>query len=142
MNKLPPVYLLVTASFLAMATLSHAQVAGWPSLPQGETEATAPSSKVWPLPEEILEPGERLIFSDLYSKLEHIEGSAEALVVLDNALTKLRQPTKLRGMVQNYRAGILLYMDKFQAAIDAVDESIRLLPGYSGPLITAASTYA
>jgi tetratricopeptide (TPR) repeat protein len=125
-----------------MASLAHAQAASSPTPADTQTAATAPSSKVLPLPEEIVEPRERLIFSTLFTEVSRSGDSAEALASLDETLTRLPEPTKLRGLVQSYRAAVLLDLHKFQAAIDAIEESIRLLPGYSGPLITAASIYA
>lgn len=56
----------------------------------------------------------------------------------DEALRKLREPTRLRGYVQFSRATALFALDRDAEALQAVEESIRLLPEYSGPLILGA----
>jgi len=47
----------------------------------------------------------------------------------------------LRGYVQLMRAAVFEALDRHTEAIAAVEESIRLLPGYAGPLLTAAGIY-
>lgn len=57
---------------------------------------------------------------------------------LDRLLSEVPGPTKGRGMVQMMRAGLLVSLNRDSEAQLAVQESIRLLPEYSGPLFTAA----
>ena len=108
----------------------------------------AVSGPVWaellPKPEEIALPGERALLSGAFLQLLGSQGTdlAKVAVSLEELLGKLRQPTKLRGYVQFLRASALHDLDKDRDAREAVDESIRLLPGYSGPLLLASSIYA
>jgi tetratricopeptide (TPR) repeat protein len=60
----------------------------------------------------------------------------------DEALTKLAAPTKLRGYVQFVRASALAELNRDLDSADAIQESIRLLPDYSAPLLAASSIYA
>jgi tetratricopeptide (TPR) repeat protein len=94
-----------------------------------------------PLPEDIATPKERQLLDNLLSTMMTKDPSA-ALPALDAALSQLREPTRLRGAVQLWRAGLLVEADDFSKAAEAVEESIRLLPGYSAPLLSAASVYA
>lgn len=64
-------------------------------------------------------------------------GAPEAVSVLDGILGRLPRPTALRGLVQYLRAGALA-RDRPADARDAIEESIRLLPDYSGPLLLAS----
>lgn len=67
-------------------------------------------------------------------------GTAEASILpeLDRILAELREPTPLRGLVQFLRAAALADTDRDREAAAAIEESIRLLPTYSGPLFLAA----
>lgn len=106
--------------------------------------ASHAQSRFLPEPQETALPHERPLFNDLIAKMATggADDLAANLKTLDEALGKLAEPTKLRGVVQMMRAGILLYQNENTQAIAAVEESIRLLPDYSGPLISAASVYA
>lgn len=95
-----------------------------------------------PPPDKIALPQERALFNSTLSRvLDKPNVDAAALPVLDEALAKLGEPTKLRGFVQFLRAGALAHQNK-PAALEAIDESVRLLPGYSGPLLGASNIYA
>ncbi|HEY0043214.1 MAG TPA: hypothetical protein VGB62_01580 [Allosphingosinicella sp.] len=61
---------------------------------------------------------------------------------LNASLPRLTRPSALRGVVQFVRAIILDERNDVAAATDAIEESIRLLPGYSGPLVAAADILA
>ena len=99
-------------------------------------------TKLLPIPEQIATPAEQAQFSDLMMRLSKAEGPEATIKLLDDELTRLPQPTTLRGLIQLFRSGILLSQDDYARSIDAVEESIRLLPGYSAPLLAAASIYA
>lgn len=94
-----------------------------------------------PTPLEIALPNEREILTSLLTKSENLTDQKEILKTLDEALGKLPQPTKLRGFVQFLRAGSLAALNDEPKAISAIEESIRLLPSYSAPLLTAAFIY-
>lgn len=108
--------------------------------PLAADRSLAPKSM--PSPEEIALPHERSSFNELFSKLVTATDSAQALGILDASLAELSEPTKFRGYVQFVRAMAFLDQEKHADAMLAIDESIRLLPGYSAPLIAAASIYA
>ena len=95
-----------------------------------------------PLPEEVAEPQEKPVLGQLLEPSTERKSYAQLLAIFDDALTKLQRPTELRGLVQFYRAGLLLNEQRQPQALDAIEESIRLLPSYSGPLINAAAIYA
>jgi len=59
------------------------------------------------------------------------------LARLDAMLAELRQPNEMRGLVQYLRAIHLLRTQREPAAREAIEESIRLLPAYSAPLLFA-----
>lgn len=106
--------------------------------------ASPVSSEVLPSPDAIALPHERvLLTTSLLPLFSNTELSREQrLGLLDGALAKLGQPTRLRGLVQLMRASILAEGAGDKRAHSAVDESIRLLPTYSGPLLVAAGIYA
>ncbi len=84
----------------------------------------------------------RLLAESLSQMFEGGEGdAAAALIPLDQMLVKLKEPTKLRGFVQFLRAQALAAQERDAAAREAIDESIRLLPGYSAPLMSASRLY-
>lgn len=100
-------------------------------------------ARLLPDPETLPLPHEREIFSSIVTKLasEPSERASSILPSLNSALARLNEPTELRGFVQYLRSGLLLLQGQNGEAIEAVEESIRLLRGYSGPLIAAASIY-
>jgi tetratricopeptide (TPR) repeat protein len=106
------------------------------------TSQSGLTSKFIPEPEALALPKERQLFNELLGTLAAAEDRAAMLAALDRAIAQLPEPSKLRGFVQLWRAGVLLERDDFPKAIAAVEESIRLLPDYSAPLITASSLYA
>lgn len=97
-----------------------------------------------PSPEQLALPSEQALFSDMIGQLgkSDLSDSKVVLTVLDATLEKLREPTMLRGFVQFSRAGPLIDLNRNAEALDAIEESIRLLPDFSGPLILAAWTYS
>lgn len=71
------------------------------------------------------------------------EGSNQArLAKLDGILARLAGPSKARGIIQGFRADLLLGLSRADEARLAADESVRLLPGYSGPLFLAGQVHA
>ena len=98
--------------------------------------------KLLPNPEQVALPEEQALLNEMLKQLRQSRTPDQGLAVLDDTLPKLPEPTKLRGVVQLMRATILLSQDEYPGSIDAVEESIRLLPGYAAPLLSAASIYA
>ena len=102
-----------------------------------------PFAKALPPLDSVALPEERPILNDfLRAASRSPRGSKAALAATNEALERLPAPTRLRGVIQLMRAGLLSGNDRPLDAIDAVEESVRLLPGYSGPLLTAVSIYA
>lgn len=64
------------------------------------------------------------------------------LARLDVLLAQAREPNLARGFVQFLRAVHLQELRRQPEARVAIEESMRLLPGYSGPLLFAASLEA
>jgi tetratricopeptide (TPR) repeat protein len=129
---------LFAAVALAVELTGHTACASVPTSPAVQQE---PEPKFLPGPEEIAAGNDRVLLNEIARKLSEPDESS-ALPALDAALVKLREPSRLRGTVQFWRGSILLGEDRYAQAVDAIEESIRLLPGYSGPLIMAASIYA
>jgi tetratricopeptide (TPR) repeat protein len=129
----------------AAAALLFAAGAAFTAQPsQSATPAAdkAPESpRFLPVPEDIVKPQEAAVLSRLLKRLVEADTHASSLRAADEALRNLPEPTPARGLVQFWRASQLLYQDMNVEAVDAIEESIRLLPNYSGPLLTAASIY-
>ncbi|MEA3014385.1 MAG: hypothetical protein QOD42_2930 [Sphingomonadales bacterium] len=91
-----------------------------------------------PTPEQMATPEERRSMMRL---LEIVTGAREAgrdpLPALDGLLAEARAPSLYRGVLQGMRAEILVERRRWGEARDAIEESIRLLPGYSAPLYAA-----
>lgn len=96
-----------------------------------------------PSPENIALAHEQAALRDAFAGSFNNPGAdgPEQLATLDAALARLDAPTKLRGFIQFLRAGALWEGKQATAARDAIEESIRLLPGYSGPLLGAVELY-
>lgn len=97
-----------------------------------------------PPPEELATASELPLLTDLMRRLALVraDNAAGLTAALDETLSRIKEPTKLRGLVQFLRAQSLTGESKEAAAVEAIEESIRLLPGYSAPLFVAASVYA
>lgn len=92
-----------------------------------------------PDPTQIATPRERAAVERLFAFLTaSTEVRANPLAALEVLLQNLPEPTPLRGFAQYLRAGALLHEDRGREARAAIEESIRLLPSYSGPLLLAA----
>jgi tetratricopeptide (TPR) repeat protein len=97
-----------------------------------------------PPPSEMMTPAEQGLLTDAL-RTEVISKKTDTkatLEVLDRLLAKDIQPTKFRGLIQMLRSTALLSSDRDDDALAAADEAVQLLPGYSGPLLAAASAYA
>ena len=104
--------------------------------------ASSPSlAELMPPPEKVASPSEQQVVAEIADQLGEVGDNEAALAVLDRALQRLHEPTKLRGYVQYFRAPWLLDQSRHAESVEAIDESIRLLPGYSGPLIVASRIY-
>ena len=98
--------------------------------------APAPAEPL-PRPESLV--GSEAMVRELSEMLVSGEADAGArLERLDAMLAELRQPNELRGLVQHLRAIHLLPMGREAAAREAIEESVRLLRGYSAPLFVAS----
>lgn len=107
-----------------------------------DPDSVASAKRFMPSLQEIAAANEQPVFDTFLSKAASAPfDAATTLAAADEALAKLAEPTKLRGFIQFIRAGALAGLDRDLDAMPAVEESVRLLPGYSGPLITAASLY-
>jgi hypothetical protein len=127
--------LAVLVSSLALATPSIAlQTAG--------NEATTLGGKLLPLPDEIALPAEQTLFNELTSQMARAAEPKQMLRPLNAALARVPEPTKLRGFIQFSRAELLFDNDQRDEALEAVAESVRLLPEHSGPLLLAATLYS
>jgi tetratricopeptide (TPR) repeat protein len=60
----------------------------------------------------------------------------------DALLAKLPKDSAARGVVLLPRAGTLAAINRAPEAMQAIEESIRLLPGFSGPLYLASEIYS
>jgi tetratricopeptide (TPR) repeat protein len=96
--------------------------------------------KALPRPEDFTSAEDRQL-NELVTKTVSVSNIGEALPALDAMLGRLREPTQLRGLIQFFRA-TALSNERLPEALEAVEESIRLLPGYSAPLLQAAALYA
>lgn len=106
--------------------------------------AAAPAAAQFlPDPAEAAMPAERQLLDETLALLmKPRQTPDEVLAALDPALARLNRPTAARGLVQYLRARALSARNRDPAAREAIDESIRLLPGYSGPLLGGAEIYA
>jgi hypothetical protein len=89
------------------------------------------------LPEE---QAELRALTELMSRSD--EAPQQTLASLDALLARLRQPSRLRGIVQYLRAAAMFAMDDEPAAQEPIAESIRLLPEHSAPLLLAVDIHA
>lgn len=105
---------------------------------------TGLSAEYLPFPQDIATQSEQALLAKVLSRFSEAsrEDSADALHQFDEALVQLKEPTPLRGLVQFFRANILFGQDKDADAALAIDESMRLLPSYSGPLLLASRVHA
>ena len=106
----------------------------------------AATARAEPLPQldQIMTPRERQIFTaEVRGQLANVTASKDhGLSILDDLLAKDSEPTQFRGFLQMMRAPLLVEGGKTRDAMAAADESVRLLPGYSGPLLAAMDVYA
>ena len=120
-----------------------AKAAATPVPDQTADAPQRPASNALPPIDQLARPDEQAVLAELARAMSGPDGRnpKTILPVLDRALAKLPRPTMLRGYVQLMRAAVLGALDRHAEAIAAVEDSVRLLPGYSGPLLTAAQIY-
>lgn len=102
--------------------------------------ASPAASEPMPVLEKIVEPQERPLLPkvlEAYTAIQSADGSFD-VKTLDNLLPHLTKPTPLRGFIQYARALNLVRAEDHRRAREAIQESIRLLPGYSAPLLLAS----
>jgi tetratricopeptide (TPR) repeat protein len=128
------------AALLCFAACAAPPAAASPTPPDEPSapRAEAPYSNYLPPLDSLALPSEQSVFEDFVTK-ERAAGKnpAASLAAADEALGELTAPTRLRGFVQFLRAGALVALNRPLDAADAVQESARLLRGYSAPLILA-----
>lgn len=95
-----------------------------------------------PKPEMIALPEERALLDPLLRALGEPKSATEALLAFDALLARLPSPTRFRGLVQFFRGSALAAEEREREAMDAIAESIRLLPEYSAPLLVASQISA
>ena len=102
-------------------------------------------AELLPDPAKVALPEEKALLDQTFSRLleEKPANRAAHLAALQGLVAKFPRPTPLRGMIQFLRASALAQQHEAadSAAREAVDESVRLLPGYSGPLLLASYIY-
>jgi hypothetical protein len=126
--------LVLTLSATLLPQQSQAQFAEVPP-------AAKSSPKYMPPLQDMLTLKEQEIMTEL-AKQGKFNRPAD-LALFDEMLGRLKEPTKFRGSIQMYRALRLIFeKNDPQVATEAVEESIKLLPGYSAPLIAASVVYA
>jgi tetratricopeptide (TPR) repeat protein len=101
------------------------------------------AAELLPRPEQITTPRERPALRRLAAMVTgRYAAPADPLPELDRMLGYAGEPTPLRGFIQYLRAYQLFYANRGREAGQAIDESIRLLPAYTGPLMLGASIEA
>jgi hypothetical protein len=92
-----------------------------------------------PGPEQAATPEERRAIARLIDIVSSASlAHRDPLPELDRLLAQARTPTAYRGVLQTIRAQLLFDARRSDEARDAIEESIRLLPGQSAPLELAA----
>jgi hypothetical protein len=101
--------------------------------------AAAPASAVpLPAPEQVATPAEQAVLRRLQALSTGAAMVADPMAELDRMLGELGTPTPLRGYIQFVRAQGFYAREQVDEARAAIEESIRLLPAYSGPLYFAS----
>ena len=114
-----------------------------PTLTKASQAVAGYGSKFLPSLETLALPSERPVMNDLLSSMARAGADPKALLdASDAALSRLPAPTRLRAFVQLNRASALSALHREMDALEPVQEGIRLLPGYSAPLILAMNVYA
>lgn len=88
-----------------------------------------------------IDAAERPVFMRAVALLTQPDPSS-SVQQLDRLLAEVPSPTKARGSIQLMRTQLLLRLGRESEAQLAVQESIRLLPDYSGPLFVASEVTA
>lgn len=135
--------LLLSAFLVSLAPTqaSSAPASAVPAAAIPVAREPRPGEAVLPALDTFSSPAERTVLEELMLEMTKASTPDMALAAADKALAKVPEPTALRGMVQFFRAAPLAATDRTAAAALAIEESIRLLPGYSGPLIAASGIY-
>lgn len=132
---------------LSVLALALAPDAAQPAAtPQAQAETTAtseppPGQALLPAI-DALPPAERAQLQQLLLDMSNTQTPVAGIAVADKLLARVSEPSRLRGMVQFFRAAALAAADREPAALSAIEESIRLLPEHSAPLLAAAGIYA
>lgn len=140
----------VLAFVMALAAPGLATVTPVPLPPQVVSATEGPDLDQPQAPKQGMPPIEKLALPEEQPQLAELlrsignvngRGPEAMLAIFDGILAKLPRPTMLRGSVQMARAVAFQRMHRDAEATTAVEEAIRLLPGYAGPLLLAANVY-
>nr|WP_294167925.1 hypothetical protein [uncultured Sphingomonas sp.] len=127
---------------LASAAGAPAATSSPPPRAGATTRAEPPPGQALLPALETLTPPQRASLEQLLLDMGKATSPDAAIAAADKLLAQLPEPSRLRGMVQFFRAAPLAASNREPAAALAIEESIRLLPEHSGPLIAAAGIYA
>jgi tetratricopeptide (TPR) repeat protein len=101
------------------------------------------AAELLPRAEQVASPREAPALAQMLAlAMANSEARGDLLPQLDRMLASTAGPTPLRGLVQFLRAGALLDANRGREASPAIEESIRLLPSYTAPLLLAMSIEA
>ena len=128
------------ATRLRALRIGTAAIAGSIALAAAASPAAA---EILPRPEQIASQREAPALNRLIALVTGPEADrSDPLPELDAMLREAPGPTPLRGYIQYLRAFQLAHANRGGEAGAAIDESIRLLPSFTGPLMLATSIEA
>ncbi len=104
--------------------------------------AVPAKSEVLPQWSDMLQHDNRRAVTRLQSIIARRSSSKDGLAELDRLLATVPDRTRVRGLVQFFRAGCLMILDRHPEAVEAIDEAIMLMPGYSLPHVLASQLHA
>lgn len=123
---------------LFLSTFAVAAVMAPANAAAAASRIPSPSALYIPRLEEFASPSELALLNAAMEASRNSESAEGGLSALDHLLEKIAEPTQFRGFVQLMRADALSRLGRSPEAIQAIEESIRLLRGFSAPLIHAA----
>lgn len=98
----------------------------------------AAAGRFLPPPAQAVTPAEAPLLPQLLAVQKQADAGdlAGGLAAVDGLLAQVPSPTPFRGLLQMTRAMLLDELKRGDEAVGAINESIRLLPGSTGPLLT------
>lgn len=104
--------------------------------------ATAsPASSEPMLPWESIQKDDQATARRLGNVLARKPNSKDGLAELDRLLVTAPQRTGIAGLIQYFRAGCLMHLNRHPEALEAINQAIALLPGYSAPHLLASQLH-